>query len=66
MICLSNEKFWVCGLDKIMKFYNFYGEFLEKCCMKFGNEFWDIVVILKGYFVYIDVFEGLVNIMRIG
>uniref|UniRef100_A0A8W8JQV8 B box-type domain-containing protein n=1 Tax=Magallana gigas TaxID=29159 RepID=A0A8W8JQV8_MAGGI len=64
--CLSNEKFWVCGSDKIMKLYNLHGELLEKCCTKSGNEPWDIAVTSEGYLVYTDVFEGSVNIMRTG
>lgn len=64
--CLSNEKFWVCGSDKIMKLYNLHGELLETCCSKSGNEPWDIAVTLDGSLVYTDVVEGSVNVMKTG
>lgn len=62
--CLSNEKFWVCGSDEIMKLYNLHGDLLETCCTISGNEPWDIAVTSEGDLVYTDVFEGSVNIMQ--
>lgn len=62
--CISNEKFWVCGSDKIMKLYNLHGDLPETCCTISGNEHWDIAVTSDGSLVYTDVVVGSVNIMK--
>lgn len=58
---MGDEDFWICGSDKIMRFYNIWGELLKIIEIKFGNMLEDIVVIRNNVLVYIDKKEGIIK-----
>lgn len=61
MICLSDDKIWICGNNNIMKFYNYKKELLELIKIKLENKLWDLVVIKIGDLFYIDLWDSFVN-----
>lgn len=52
--CLTDNEFWTCGCDKIMRLYNLQGEFLNSVETKSGNDPWDIAVTQNGNFIHTD------------
>ena len=59
--CLTDNEFWTCGCDKIMRLYNLQGEFLKSVETKSGNDPWDIAVTQNGNFIYTDYHDRSLN-----
>ncbi|XP_062588678.1 uncharacterized protein LOC134250332 [Saccostrea cucullata] len=60
--CLSDEEFWTCGEDKIMKLYNLQGKLMKSIETKSGKSPSDIAVTRSGDLIYID--TSTVNIVK--
>ncbi|XP_062601310.1 uncharacterized protein LOC134263028 [Saccostrea cucullata] len=60
--CLSDDRIWIRGNDKIMKLYNLKGNFLKS--IKSTNKTSDIAVTRSGYLVYTDPDTRTVNIVK--
>lgn len=63
MFCLSDEEIWLSGEDSIVRFFNFLGILLKLIKFKLGNRLLDIVMIERGYLIYLDFNDRLVNMV---
>lgn len=53
LFCFNDEDVWMCSKDNILWFYKLKGELVREIYIKFGNKFYDIVVIKKwGFNLY--------------
>lgn len=61
--CVDNEQFWACGVDNIMRLYNFHGELVRTSQTKSVIVPWDIAVTKNGDLVFICPTNFTVNIV---
>nr|XP_022300782.1 uncharacterized protein LOC111108985 [Crassostrea virginica] len=59
----SDSKLWTCGDDNILRLYNLQGELLRAVQTKSGNKPQDIAVAQSGDLVYIDWYNGSINLV---
>lgn len=64
VVCVDDEKIWISGLNKIMKFFNFCGNYEKLMDIMLGVVLLDIIVIKSGDLVYVDYRKGIVNIIK--
>lgn len=62
--CFGDDKIWIIVWGKIMELYIFDGKFLKLVKIRLRNDVWDIMMIKRGYFVYLDLGLKIVNRMR--
>lgn len=62
--CVSNNEFWICGNDNVMRLYNHQGHLVKSIQTKSGNIPKDTAVTRSGDLVYTDPENFTVSIVK--
>nr|XP_022321282.1 uncharacterized protein LOC111123319 [Crassostrea virginica] len=61
--CLTDDEFWVCSGNSILRLYNLQGKLLQSVQTVSGNWPWDIAVTRSGDFIYTDPDDRSINVV---